>query len=139
MGAEAARATKAKAARLAVDKELLEREALLIAQTSDEALAKLAVKRGWLASHAYQFIARGFREGALSHPPISDKRTLGLNIATTFEYATDADVLVWAMRLGFVKYYVFEALARTRILHAYYGMKLLLTPIAPPPKKKTRR
>ena len=51
-------AEAAAAARLAAHEELLEGEATLIANASDDALAKLAAKRGWLASRAHLWFAR---------------------------------------------------------------------------------
>ena len=80
-GAEAKRfAEAAEAARLAEQPELLAREAVLIANASDAAQAKVAAKRGWLAYYAHLSLSRRLRESALSWPALSAERTKCLNL-----------------------------------------------------------
>ena len=97
---EAARDAKAKrdaeaavAARLAELERELKREAVLIEHISDDVQAKVAAKRGWLAYYAHLWLVRTLREAALSQPPLSVKRTTGLNHVESFEDGTDAFIV----------------------------------------------
>lgn len=97
---EAARDAKAKrdaeaavAARLAELERELKREAVLIEHISDDVQAKVAAKRGWLAYYAHLWLVRTLREAALSQPPLSVKRTTGLNLVESFEDGTDAFIV----------------------------------------------
>ena len=97
---KAARDAKAKrdaeaavAARLAELERELKREAVLIEHISDDVQAKVAAKRGWLAYYAHLWLVRTLREAALSQPPLSVKRTTGLNHVESFEDGTDAFIV----------------------------------------------
>ena len=150
-------ADAAAAARLAEHAELLKREDMLIAQLSEEAVAKVAAKRatrgwlGWRASHAHISLARDLREVVLAEDaPLSEGRTFGLNMLDYLPHIPDSKVIRYRVyRSGNqgwhrTKLYAFEAGVRSGALHAlgycYYAVRHLLTPFDPPPKKRgTRR
>ena len=134
-------AEAAAAARLAAHEELLQGEATLIANASDDALAKVAAKRGWLASRAHFWFARKTLASALSAPPLSAQRTMNLNMIEVLEYTSDRQVCGIAALEGLLRSPVPGALffCYESAMICYYSVKLLLTPIDTPAKGRRRR